>query len=486
MKRKSLTVLILMLVLIISGCGKKDDSSERKTRDDKGNTIESNAGSIKADDANLSFELQVDYTENATCIGTVTAYDEEDNECWRYDTGEHVVTELDTIEEIGKTSYGYIIVVEGTVICFDANNSNEANILWQNDEFQGAGISFCFDEDENLLMCGYYSPDLFVIDKEGNTVCKVASFEEISDDTPYETYRPYDMKYEDGVVYCTFESNNAVIGYDYKKNEVVSVDMGSNISFYDYCHYTGEYTDDCDNTYSYSYILPYIDGANTDDAKSFNKEMSDIADNEIASELETMEDGCSLAIIDIGYELYETPYGFYSVVVSIDYDYDYTDYFVYNFTVDGYLVDRDSVLSSKVMTEDEFFEKAKEVIKSRCFDNEYSIDDSDMWNEMEQATYDGLKDSYVFINDEDQICFITILYVPAGAGAYPTMFVLEQVYINPHLILLIEIVLSGDFITPKENIMSERFKLHFEPQKGWMNDPNGLVWYRGYFHAFFY
>ena len=31
--------------------------------------------------------------------------------------------------------------------------------------------------------------------------------------------------------------------------------------------------------------------------------------------------------------------------------------------------------------------------------------------------------------------------------------------------------------------MSIRY--HFHPAKGWMNDPNGLVWFRGKYHAFF-
>lgn len=31
----------------------------------------------------------------------------------------------------------------------------------------------------------------------------------------------------------------------------------------------------------------------------------------------------------------------------------------------------------------------------------------------------------------------------------------------------------------------KRFKYHFEPNKGWMNDPNGLVYFKGKYHAFF-
>ncbi len=33
--------------------------------------------------------------------------------------------------------------------------------------------------------------------------------------------------------------------------------------------------------------------------------------------------------------------------------------------------------------------------------------------------------------------------------------------------------------------MPKRFLYHFEPKKGWMNDPNGLIFYQGQYHAFF-
>ena len=37
----------------------------------------------------------------------------------------------------------------------------------------------------------------------------------------------------------------------------------------------------------------------------------------------------------------------------------------------------------------------------------------------------------------------------------------------------------------EEQMFMQRFRFHFEPQKGWMNDPNGLVWFQGKYHAFF-
>lgn len=34
-------------------------------------------------------------------------------------------------------------------------------------------------------------------------------------------------------------------------------------------------------------------------------------------------------------------------------------------------------------------------------------------------------------------------------------------------------------------LIQKRFEYHFEPNKGWMNDPNGLVYCKGRYHAFF-
>lgn len=34
-------------------------------------------------------------------------------------------------------------------------------------------------------------------------------------------------------------------------------------------------------------------------------------------------------------------------------------------------------------------------------------------------------------------------------------------------------------------LATQRLKYHFEPEKGWMNDPNGLIQYKGLYHAFY-
>lgn len=37
----------------------------------------------------------------------------------------------------------------------------------------------------------------------------------------------------------------------------------------------------------------------------------------------------------------------------------------------------------------------------------------------------------------------------------------------------------------EQTLHRQRFQYHFEPKTGWMNDPNGLIFYKGQYHAFF-
>ena len=51
------------------------------------------------------------------------------------------------------------------------------------------------------------------------------------------------------------------------------------------------------------------------------------------------------------------------------------------------------------------------------------------------------------------------------------------------LILLVAGILTGE---AQDTIYQEQYRpqIHFTPQTGWMNDPNGLIYYKGY-HMFF-
>ena len=50
------------------------------------------------------------------------------------------------------------------------------------------------------------------------------------------------------------------------------------------------------------------------------------------------------------------------------------------------------------------------------------------------------------------------------------------------------VFLTGSFLLPNaQNIYQEPFRpqIHFSPDKGWMNDPNGLIYFDGNYHMFF-
>jgi fructan beta-fructosidase len=59
-------------------------------------------------------------------------------------------------------------------------------------------------------------------------------------------------------------------------------------------------------------------------------------------------------------------------------------------------------------------------------------------------------------------------------------------YLSPRLSFLFVLILSAfTAFAQTPNLDEHRPQIHFSPRKGWMNDPNGMVYYKGTWHLFF-
>lgn len=87
---------------------------------------------------------------------------------WQYVANTSYRTELTLIQEIGLWRDRYYFNLAGTVTCL---NLADGSLRWRNDEFGGASISALVDEDNgNVYLCGWYGPDFFACDAEGNVL----------------------------------------------------------------------------------------------------------------------------------------------------------------------------------------------------------------------------------------------------------------------------------------------------------------------------
>ena len=93
--------------------------------------------------------------------------DENNKTVWKYETKMGVHTELTTIEKLKVTDDRVYINENGTITVL---NKETGKVIWQNNEYNGASSSFCFDENETLYIAGYYGPDLFIVNKNGKTI----------------------------------------------------------------------------------------------------------------------------------------------------------------------------------------------------------------------------------------------------------------------------------------------------------------------------
>ena len=121
----------------------------------------------------IDFE-NVNIPDKAMHKAVITGNDADGNLVWTYETPEIGIGQLDNLQDIMTTNTGYLFLQEGTIVCLDLYTGE---VSWTNSDFGGASVSWTTDyEGKNLYICGYYGPDLFVMDlSTGETVNRITN-----------------------------------------------------------------------------------------------------------------------------------------------------------------------------------------------------------------------------------------------------------------------------------------------------------------------
>ncbi len=115
------------------------------------------------------------YMEAGNEYAVITALDEFGQELWTYTTEKYSRTELDRVEEIGIFDNKYYYNESGMIVSLDMA---AGTVLWKNSDFSGASVHSIIDENGNIYICGYYGPDFYAVDTEGNSLCRIETFDE--------------------------------------------------------------------------------------------------------------------------------------------------------------------------------------------------------------------------------------------------------------------------------------------------------------------
>lgn len=144
-------------------------------------------------------------------IGLFTAYNGSGEVAWSFTTS-YPAAQLSNVENIGIRGNRYYFVERGTV---KSLNLADGSLIWENSEFGGSCTdnAFAFGDDGTIYLAGYFGPDFFAVDKNGNSIKKIATLNE-------DYMWPYDVKYLGDRLAISFE-----MGSDGGPGTVLYVDL---------------------------------------------------------------------------------------------------------------------------------------------------------------------------------------------------------------------------------------------------------------------
>lgn len=193
-----------------------DDSEDEKTEQkDKKDSSKTDASAVAAD--RVAFDVRYDDQDREYAV--ITAYGEDDEVLWTVETPRYDTSQIARVNEIGIQNDLYYYIDDGDVVALSLADGEE---LWRNDAFKGGLGDFVFGDNGALYLCGYFGPDLFVINRNGATVERIAT---LKDDFLW----PYDIRFNgDGDLVITYEQVGAggdegTITLDPDKFEILAV-----------------------------------------------------------------------------------------------------------------------------------------------------------------------------------------------------------------------------------------------------------------------
>jgi len=207
---------------------RKQKEVEEEPKDKKKTETDEQMKSPKKGAVEVDFEQ---FYEDLYECTVITGKDDQGNITWEYET-KYEAADLNRVSEIGVRDDCYYFVEDGAIT---AMNLSDGTVKWKNDSFAGYGIAFAFGDDGSLYICGYFGPDFFAVDKDGNTIKKIEQF-----DSDY--YWPYEMEYLRNRVKVMFEGTP-----DWIDEKVVF-----SINLDDFTYYREEDATDTDEVYETS------------------------------------------------------------------------------------------------------------------------------------------------------------------------------------------------------------------------------------------
>ena len=161
---------------------------------------------VKADNIQVDFHRFTYDNKYETAL--LKAYNEAGDEIWSYQCGSYLLTELNRIGYIDIYDNKVYFFEDGDIVALDLETGNE---IWRNDEFIGSESAHVFSSTGKLYICGYYGPDLFVVDRNGNTVAREEKL------TDLKSWWPVKMEFlHDDIMRITYEGGDPYIDFDVK------------------------------------------------------------------------------------------------------------------------------------------------------------------------------------------------------------------------------------------------------------------------------